>query len=177
MGSHQHWVAVLVPVNKLDHFSSRQFFSSEYQNNLPYHQGPVLPPGGWWFPLVSVPVFWPQPSFSFLRAWHRGSVRASHPAAPGSILVIPEELSLNVGRDSSTTLHCLDQVGSTEAYNVDWTSLVQLDGSTKTNTYFLLFPTACSQWVEFDLLRSGWCSICLCCWFQVCSLSAKCTQS
>ena len=39
-------MAVLVPDKKLDCLGLAQFFSSVHQNNLAYHPGPVLPPGG-----------------------------------------------------------------------------------------------------------------------------------
>ena len=39
-------MAVLVPDVKLDRFCPKQIISSVYQNNLAYHPGPVLPPGG-----------------------------------------------------------------------------------------------------------------------------------
>ena len=38
--------AVLVPDKKLDRFCLSQKFSLGYQNNLAYHPGLVLPPGG-----------------------------------------------------------------------------------------------------------------------------------
>ena len=96
-------------------------------------------------------VFWPSTFYLFIltTAYHRGSVCASHPAIPGSILGVPDFFKFDVA-DIYRERHCLERVDSAKSFISYSTNLVLVSGKLVQQQKVLLPGTKLGKYLPLN---------------------------